>query len=129
MTLAQWTLGCDALVSTKEKEMPAAPLPANEAQRLEALRALHLLDTPPEERFDRITRLAARILNVPMACVVLVDENRQFLKSRYGLDLIETNRDNSFCPYTILESKQMVVPDAKMDDRFKDNPHVTGKPN
>src|ERR1700689_2223175 len=102
--------------------MPAAPLPANEAQRLEALRALHLLDTPPEERFDRITRLAARVLNVPMACVVLVDENRLFFKSRYGLDLTEVNREDSFCPYAITENKQLVVPDAQLDARFKESP-------
>src|SRR5476649_2442364 len=109
--------------------MPAAPLPANEPQRLEALRALNLLDTPPEERFDRITRLAARILGVPMAGVVLVDENRQFFKSCYGLDLVETNRNISFCAHAILENKQMVVPDAKLDVRFADNPLVTGESN
>ena len=108
--------------------MSAAPTPANEAQRLEALRALNLLDTPPEERFDRITRLAARILNVPMACVVLVDENREFFKSRYGFDLVEIPRSDSFCPYTVLENKQMVVPDAKADERFKENPYVKDKP-
>jgi PAS domain S-box-containing protein len=107
--------------------MPA-PLPPNEAQRLIALRALNLLDTPPEERFDRITRLAARILNVPMACVVLVDSDREFFKSRYGLDLVEVPRDVSFCPYTILEAKQLVVPDAKLDERFANNPYVTDKP-
>jgi PAS domain S-box-containing protein len=109
--------------------MPAAPIPANEPQRLEALRALNLLDTPPEERFDRITRLAARILNVPMACVVLIDENREFFKSRYGFDLMDVKREDSFCPYTILESKQLVVPDARADERFKNNPYVTDKPN
>jgi PAS domain S-box-containing protein len=109
--------------------MPAAPLPANEAQRLEALRALNLLDTPPEERFDRITRLAARILNVPMACVALVDEKRDFFKSRYGFDLVEANREDTFCPYTILENKQMVVPDAKLDTRFANSRFVTEKPN
>ena len=109
--------------------MPAAPLPANEAQRLEALRALNLLDTPPEERFDRITRLAARILNVPMACVALVDEKRDFFKSRYGFDLVEADRENTFCPYTILENKQMVVPDAKLDTRFANSRFVTEKPN
>ncbi len=109
--------------------MPAAPIPANEAQRLKALLALHLLDTPPEERFDRITRLAARILGVPIAYVVLIDENRQFMKSRYGSDTVETPRDQAFCAYTILENKQLVIPDAKFDDRFSDNPLVTGKPN
>jgi PAS domain S-box-containing protein len=111
------------------KAMPPAPLPSNEPQRLEALRALNLLDTPPEERFDRITRLAARVLNVPMACVVLVDENREFFKSRYGFDLVEIKRDDSFCPYTVLENKQMVVPDAKVDERFVNNPYVKDKPN
>src|SRR5271167_278689 len=85
----------------------SAPIPPNEAQRLEALRALNLLDTPPEERFDRITRLAARVLNVPMACVVLVDEHRVFLKSRYGTDLVELDRRGSFGEATILENKQM----------------------
>ena len=109
--------------------MPAAPLPANEAQRLEALRALNLLDTPPEERFDRITRLAARILNVPMACMALVDEKRDFFKSRYGFDLTEASRGDTFCPYTIVENKQMVVPDAKLDARFAKSQYVTGKPN
>jgi PAS domain S-box-containing protein len=107
--------------------MPA-PFPANEAQRLEALRALNLVGSPPEERFDRITRLAARILNVPMATVVLVDSTREFFKSRYGLELTEVNRSNSFCSYTILEQKQMVVPDATVDERFAKNPYVTGKP-
>ncbi len=68
--------------------MPSAPLPANEAQRLEALRALHLVDTPPEERFDRITRLAARILSVPIAAVALVDDSRIYFKSTYGSDLV-----------------------------------------
>jgi PAS domain S-box-containing protein len=108
--------------------MPAAPLPANEVERLAALRALNLLDTPPEERFDRITRLAARILSVPIAFVVLIDEHRQFFKSRYGLDMTETVRENSFCAYTILDTKQLVVPDARLDARFSDNPLVTDKP-
>jgi len=108
--------------------MPAATLPANEAQRLEALRALNLLDTPPEERFDRITRLAARILNVPMACVVLVDQDRQFFKSRYGIEPTEVSRDHSFCSHTILDSKQFIIPDATLDEQFAQNPHVTGKP-
>jgi len=108
--------------------MPAAPIPENEAERLKAVRALDLLDTKPEERFDRITRLAARILGVPISFIVLVDENRQFVKSSYGFDLVETNRDSAFCAYTILEDKQLVVPDAKSDPRFSDNPLVTGKP-
>jgi PAS domain S-box-containing protein len=108
--------------------MPAAPLPPNEGERLQALRSLKLLDTPPEERFDRVTRLAARILGVPLAFVTLIDETRQFYKSRYGSDTVETPRDVAFCAHTILQDKQLVVPDAKVDDRFRDNIYVMGEP-
>jgi PAS domain S-box-containing protein len=108
--------------------MPAAPIPENEAQRLEAVRGLNLLDTPAEERFDRITRLAARILGVPMAYFSLLDENRQVLKSSYGLTIKAASRDIAFCAYAILENKPLVVPDAKMDARFSDNALVTGEP-
>jgi len=108
--------------------MPAAQLPPNEAQRLQALRALNLLDTPPEERFDRITRLAVRILGVPIAFVSLIDENRQFFKSCHGLTLKETSRDVAMCAHTILDEKPMIVPDAKSDSRFSDNVFVTGEP-
>src|SRR5271167_2943681 len=82
----------------------SAPIPPSEAQRLEALRALNLLDTPPEERFDRITRLAARILNVPAAVLVLVDEHRLFFKSRYGTELTEMDRAGTFCDAAIREN-------------------------
>jgi PAS domain S-box-containing protein len=108
--------------------MSAAPLPENEAQRLEALRALNLLDTPPEERFDRITRLATRVLNVPRALLCLVDKDRLFFKSRCGTKLTELDRAGSFCDYAILESKQFIVPDAKLDPRFADHPSVTAEP-
>jgi PAS domain S-box-containing protein len=109
--------------------MAAAPLSDNEAQRLQALHALNLLDTPPEERFDRITRLAARILGVPIAFISLIDEERQFVKSCYGMDLATTSRDVAFCSHTILENKPFIVFDAKLDPRFADNPFVTGEPN
>jgi len=108
--------------------MPAAPFPENEAQRLEAVRDLNLLDTPPEERFDRITRMAARVLGVPIAIINLLDEDRQVFKSCYGLSIKSTSRDIAFCSHTILENKPLVVPDAKMDDRFADNALVTGEP-
>src|SRR5882757_1801732 len=108
--------------------MSAALLPADEAHRLEALRALNLLDTPPEERFDRITRLAARVLGVPKVLLILVDEDRLFFKSRYGTDMTELARQGSFCEYTILENKQFIIPDAKLDPRFADHPSVTEKP-
>jgi PAS domain S-box-containing protein len=108
--------------------MAAAPLPPNEPRRLAALHALNVLDTPPEERFDRITRLAARVLGVPIAYITLVDQNRQFMKSHYGSETRETPREIAFCAYTILEDKQLVVPDAQGDPRFADNALVTGKP-
>jgi PAS domain S-box-containing protein len=109
--------------------MPAAPLPRNEAQRLAAVRRLNLIDTPREERFDRLTRLAARILGVPIAQITLIDQDRQFYKSNFGSDVTETARDVSFCAYTILNPDQLVVPDTKEDPRFADNQFVTGAPN
>jgi PAS domain S-box-containing protein len=108
--------------------MPAAPIPHNEAQRLQAVHALNVLDTAPEERFDRITRLAARVLGVPISYVSFLDENRQVLKSCYGLKINTMSRDAAFCSYAVLDNKPLVVPDAKSDARFSDNPLVTGEP-
>lgn len=101
----------------------------NESQRLEILHGLKLLDTDPEERFDRVTRLAKRLFNVPIALVSLVDADRQWFKSRQGLDATETSRDISFCGHTILGDDTMIVSDASADERFADNPLVTGEPN
>lgn len=106
--------------------MKVPPTPADEAQRLAALRGLALLDTAPEERFDRLTRLARRLFDVPMAIVSLVDADRQWFKSRDGLEAQETPRDVSFCGHAVLGTEVMVVPDATLDDRFHDNPFVTG---
>ncbi|HEY0256396.1 MAG TPA: PAS domain S-box protein, partial [Candidatus Methylacidiphilales bacterium] len=108
--------------------MPADPSSAQEIQRVEALRALNLLDTPPEERFDRVTRLGARILGVPAMALILVDEHRLFFKSRYGTDCVDLPRAGSFCDYAILENKQFIVPDAKLDPRFANHPTVMGEP-
>ena len=108
--------------------MPQAALPPNEAQRIAALRALHILDTPGEERFDRITRLAQRLFDVPIALVSLVDENRQWFKSCIGLDMSETPRSESFCAYAILGDDTLVIPDALRDPRFAGNRLVTGEP-
>lgn len=102
--------------------------PRNEGERLEALRRLDILDTPPEERFDRITRTASRALGVPMALVSLIDDDRQWFKSRRGLDATETPRDISFCGHAILGDEILVTPDAQTDPRFSDNPLVTGAP-
>jgi sigma-B regulation protein RsbU (phosphoserine phosphatase) len=108
--------------------MIAPAIPENEVERLASLRALGLLDTAPEERFDAITRLATAMFDVPIAYVSLVDENRQFLKSRVGLDFCETSRETSFCGHAILESSALVVPDTRLDARFAGNPMVTGTP-
>lgn len=108
--------------------MQLAPLPRNEAKRLEALRSLLILDTPPEERFDRISAFAAKEFDVPIALVSLVDRDRQWFKSNFGLDVCETPRDVSFCGHTVNQSETLVVPDALRDPRFADNPLVIGHP-
>ena len=108
--------------------MREAPIPPNEVERLAALRALQLLDTPSEERFDRITRLAARLFDVPITLVSLVDANRQWFKSCQGLPVSETPRGVSFCAHAILGDDALVVPDARLDPRFADNPLVVGEP-
>lgn len=107
--------------------MPA-PFPADERQRLAALRATGLLDTPPEAAFDDLARIAARVCGVPVALVSLVDETRQWFKARVGLDMPQTPRDQAFCGHAILSDEVMVVADATRDARFHANPLVTGKP-
>ena len=103
-------------------------LPVSEASRLETLRALNILDTAPEERFDRLTRLAKRLFGVSIALVSLVDANRQWFKSCQGIDASETPRDISFCGHAILGEDILLVPDALLDLRFHDNPMVVGEP-
>ena len=108
--------------------MKKPEIPADEPQRLEDLRALRILDTEPEERFDRLTRIARRVLNTPIALVSLVDDERQWFKSKIGLDARETSRDVSFCGHAIVGDEVFVVEDALEDPRFADNPLVTGPP-
>ena len=103
-------------------------IPADEPARLDALRRLEILDTPPEERFDRITRVAARLFNVPIAAISLIDQDRQWFKSRHGLEAAETPRAVSFCGHTILQEDVLHVADATQDPRFAGNPLVTGEP-
>lgn len=108
--------------------MKAPPVPVGEQERLSQLRSLAILDTPPEERFDRVTRMAQRLFGVPIALVSLVDENRQWFKSCFGLDVSETDRRISFCGHAILNNGVFVIEDALQDERFADNPLVTGQP-
>ena len=100
--------------------------PPDEEARLAALRALQVLDSPPEERFDRIVRLAQRLFDVPIALITLVDADRQWYKSRIGIDATEAPRSIGFCPTAILTPETFVVPDAHDDPRFADDPAVRG---
>lgn len=97
-----------------------------ESARLAELRALGVLDTAAEERFDILTRFAVDVMDVPIALVSLVDEKRQWFKSAIGLDELETPREIAFCAHAIHEPEMLVVPDAAADDRFRNNPLVTG---
>lgn len=109
--------------------MLVAPLPENEPSRLESLRRMALLSTPDEAEFDRITRTAAKLFDMPIALVSLLDENRQWFKSCVGLDVRETPREISFCGHAIMNARAtFVVRDSLADPRFADNPLVTGAP-
>ncbi|MFT7776572.1 GAF domain-containing protein [Roseateles sp.] len=108
--------------------MTPAPIPANDAERLQALRELLILDTPPEERFDRIVEFAAAEFDMPIALISLVDRDRQWFKARLGLDACETARETSFCGHAIMQREFFEVLDAARDPRFADNPLVTGAP-
>ncbi|MBI5623304.1 MAG: PAS domain S-box protein [Elusimicrobia bacterium] len=99
-----------------------------ETERLEALKKLVILDTPAEERFDRLTRLAAKLFDVPYAAISIIDAERQWYKSKHGLQICELPRNVSFCGQGILSDRPLVVPDATLDPRFKDSPVVTGGP-
>jgi phosphoribosyl 1,2-cyclic phosphodiesterase/CheY-like chemotaxis protein len=103
-----------------------APLPPDEERRLKSVKELGLLDTPAEERFDRLTRLAAAAFRVPIALVTLVDHDRQWFKSHHGLSAPETHRDLSFCAHAVASRQALVIGDTLLDARFADNPMVTG---
>lgn len=101
-------------------------MPPDEAGRLAELERLGVLDTPPEMATDRVTRLAAAVFHTPIALISLIDRNRQWFKSRVGVDVAETPRDQAFCAHAILGRDLMIVPDASQDPRFRENPLVTG---
>jgi len=109
--------------------MPYAQMPPNERERVAALYARQLLDTPPEERFDRVSRLAVRSLEVPIAYVAFLDGERQWFKSVCGLNVSEVPRQASLCSHTILSVDPILCSDTLQEPRFADNPNVVGPPN
>ncbi|RZJ52201.1 MAG: hybrid sensor histidine kinase/response regulator [Flavobacterium sp.] len=102
------------------------PIPHNESERLAALRRYNILDTLPESAFDDATKLVSYICGVPIAHISFIDENRQWFKSEIGVGVSEVPREISFCQYTIMDSKMVEIPDTHLNDRFKDDPNVTG---
>ena len=108
--------------------MKRPPLPPDETGRLQELQSYQVLDTLPEAEYDELTELAASICQAPIALISLIDEQRQWFKSRHGLDDSETERDIAFCAHAILHSETLVVEDASRDERFADNPLVTAEP-
>ncbi len=108
--------------------MQPAPALENEERRLASLRSLGVLDTPSEARFDELVELAAHIAHTPIAMMTLIDLDREWFKSRLGLNRVEARRITSFCGHAIAESRTMVVADTLDDERFADNPSVTGAP-
>ena len=104
------------------------PVIPNEKQRLNVLWQYEVLDTVPEEVFDDLTELAARICEAPIAMITLVDESRQWFKSKVGVTVKETSRDISFCGHAIAQSDLFIVPDATKDQRFEHNPLVISDP-
>ncbi len=105
------------------------PVPVNESERLKKLKSLKILDTGAALEFDDLTRLAAQICKMPISIISLVDADRQWLKSKVGIDITETSREVAFCAHTILENDLLIVPNAAVDERFAGNPLVTGDPN
>lgn len=108
--------------------MRAAPIPDNEAARLETLRQYQVLDTDSEEVFDDLTHLAAYLCQAPTALISLVDANRQWFKARVGVQARETPRNISFCGHAIIQKGCFIIEDALFDERFADNPLVINEP-
>src|SRR3954465_184027 len=106
--------------------MKFAPIPDDESQRIADLKALNILDTPREPRFDNLTELVADVFEMPMVFLTMVDTDRQWYKSTWGTDVDSTPRNVSFCAHAIIELEPMVVRNAAEDSRFADNPFVTG---
>ncbi|MBD2014970.1 response regulator [Microcoleus sp. FACHB-53] len=110
------------------ERMPNAPIPDNEVERLAALYRYRILDTPPEAAFDRLTTLAARLFEMPIALVSLVDKSRAWFKSCHGFNLSEVPRDATLCSFALLYNQVLIVPDTRQDERFACNPFVQSEP-
>jgi GAF domain-containing protein len=106
----------------------STPIPKNEPKRIKVLWQYDILDTVPEAVFDELTDLVALICGAPIALISLVDENRQWFKSKVGVSIQETGRDVSLCAHAILQGDLFIIPDTTMDERFKNNPLVTSSP-
>src|SRR5436190_9476317 len=115
-------------IPRRTTKLPMSSLPSKEKQRLKVLWHYDVLDSIPEEVFDDLTELAARICEAPIALISLVDERRQWFKSKVGTTVSETSRDISFCAHAIKQSDLFIVPDATKDERFANNPLVTSDP-
>jgi diguanylate cyclase (GGDEF)-like protein/PAS domain S-box-containing protein len=127
-----WALGTGRVSAiipwkTRASNKMSASQPRDESARLEALRRYQILDTSAEQAFDDLTRLASLLCGTPMAVMSLIDENRQWFKSRVGIEIAETPRAVAFCAHTIQQRESLVVPDAARDDRFRNNPFVKAK--
>ena len=105
--------------------MKLAPIPPNEDRRIRAVKKLNVLDTPPEDRFDAITKEATERLGVPVSTISILDSDREWYKSRQGIDKKEDERDISFCGHLLMSDEIMIIEDAQQDPWFRDNPHVT----
>ena len=117
-----------AMTNPLPQQISTPPIPVNETERLAALHRYKILDTPPEAAFDRITRLAARLFNLPIAFVSLVDGSRAWFKSCVGFDACEVPRDATLCSFAVLMDEPLIVPDTRQDDRFAYHPFVQSEP-
>lgn len=108
--------------------MQKAPIPKNEEERLIAVHNLAILDTEPEKRFDAITEEVKDKLDVPISTLTIIDKDREWFKSKQGVDKKEGKRDISFCGHALLATEIFIIEDTLKDERFKDNPMVVGEP-
>ncbi len=107
--------------------MHYAPIPKDEKDRICAVIGLNILDTPNEERFDRITRKATELFDVPISTITIIDKDREWYKSKQGIDEPEGPRDISFCGHALTHENVLIIEDTLKNDDFKDNPYVTNK--